>query len=279
MSKSIGLIGCGTIGRELAFAIDKSLVGNGTIVFLFDTVMTASSNLKRKLVNNNPTIFSKFSHLISSESFKQTDIVVEAASQDAVRAYAKKIVLSDKSLMIMSAGALSDSRLLHILYNAIAKHDSHIYVPTGAIAGIDAIYSVRHLIDFVMLTTTKNPKALAGAPYFKLRNTKPESIKKKTLLYDGNATNAAKLFPSNVNVAVVLGLAGRGTRNTRVRIVADPRTTQNEHQIVLRGMFGEISIMVRNAPSPSNPKTSLLASLSAIECLRRICDNKIRIGT
>jgi aspartate dehydrogenase len=279
MPKRIGIIGCGTIGRELAFAVDKSIVGDASIVFLFDTVPTASSNLKGRLVNNNPAIFSGFSHLISSESFKQADIVVEAASQEAVRAYAKEIVLSNKSLMIMSAGALSDSHLLRMLYGAISKHDSRIYVPTGAIAGIDAIYSVRHLIDFVMLTTTKNLKALAGAPYFKLRKIKPESIRKKTLLYDGNATEAAKLFPSNVNVAVVLGLAGRGIRNTRVKIVADPRTTQNEHQIIVRGMFGEISIMVRNAPSPSNPKTSLLASLSAIECLRRICDNKIRVGT
>jgi aspartate dehydrogenase len=279
MSKRIGIIGCGTIGRELAFAIDNSFVGEAAIVFLFDTVITAASDLRGRLVNNSPTIFSTFSHLTSSESFKQADIVVEAASQEAVRAYANKIVLSDKSLMIMSAGALSDSCLLHALYNTVANHDSHIYVPTGAIAGIDAIFSVKHLIDFVMLTTTKNPKALTGAPYFKLRNIKPESIKKKTLLYDGNATDAAKLFPSNVNVAVILGLAGRGTSNTRVRIVADPRKTQNEHQIIVRGIFGEISIMVRNVPSPSNPKTSFLASLSAIECLRRICNNKIRIGT
>jgi aspartate dehydrogenase len=87
------------------------------------------------------------------------------------------------------------------------------------------------------------------------------------------------MFPSNVNVAVVLSLAGRGTINTMVRVIADPHVTQNEHEIIARGRFGEISILVRNTPSPSNPKTSYLASLSAIECLRRICDDKIRIGT
>ena len=279
MQKKIGIIGCGTIGRELALAIDKSSVGDAALVFLFDTITNASSNLRDSLVNNNPSIFSRFSHLTSSQSFKQADIVVEAASQEAVRAFAKKIVSTNKSLMIMSTGALSDSHLVDALYNAVTKHDGRIYIPTGAIAGIDAICSVRHLLDFVMLTTTKNPKALAGAPFFKLRNIRPESINKKTLLYEGNASDAAKMFPSNVNVAVVLSLAGRGTRNTRVRVIADPCATRNEHEITARGKFGEISIVISNAPSPSNPKTSFLASLSAIECLRRICDDKIRIGT
>ena len=279
MQKRIGIIGCGTIGRELALAIDNSYVGDVALVFLFDTITNVSSNLKDRLVNNNPSIFSKFSHLTSSQSYKQADIVVEAASQEAVRMFAEKIVLSNKSLMIMSTGALSDSHLLDALHNAVTQHNGRIYVPTGAIAGIDAIRSVRHLLDFVMLTTTKNPKALAGAPFFELRSINPESIKKRTLLYEGNASDATKMFPSNVNVAVVLSLAGRGTINTMVRVIADPHATQNEHEIIARGRFGEISILVRNTPSPSNPKTSYLASLSAIECLRRICNDKIRIGT
>ena len=279
MQKRIGIIGCGTIGRELALAIDNSYVGDVALVFLFDTITNVSSNLKDRLVNNNPSIFSKFSDLTSSQSYKQADIVVEAASQEAVRMFAEKIVSSNKSLMIMSTGALSDSNLLDALYNAVTQHNGRIYVPTGAIAGIDAIRSVRHLLDFVMLTTTKNPKALAGAPFFELRSINPESIKKRTLLYEGNALDATKMFPSNVNVAVVLSLAGRGTINTMVRVIADPHATQNEHEIIARGRFGEISILVRNTPSPSNPKTSYLASLSAIECLRRICDDKIRIGT
>ena len=128
-------------------------------------------------------------------------------------------------------------------------------------------------------TTTKNPKSLAGAPFFDLTKTKPETIRKRKLLYDGNALEAIKMFPTNVNVAVLLSLAGLGTRKTRVRVIADPNTNRNEHEIIARGGFGEILIVVRNVPSPHNPKTSYLAALSAIECLRRMCDDKIRIGT
>lgn len=279
MWRRIGIIGCGTIGTELALAIDKSHVKNAAIVFLFDSIMNASLILRDKLLKNYPSVFSKFSQLISSSPFKEADIIVEAASQAAVKAFAKKIISSNKSLMIMSTGALSDTHLLNELYNTVVKHDSHIYFPTGAIAGIDALCSVKQHLDFVMLTTTKNPKSLAGAPFFDVTNMRPETIRKRKLLYDGNASDAIKMFPANINVAVLLSLAGVGTEKTRVRVIADPNVDRNEHEIIARGKFGEILIVVRNVPSPHNPKTSYLASLSAIECLRRMCDDKIRIGT
>jgi aspartate dehydrogenase len=279
MHKKIGIIGCGTIGSELAFAVDNGKVKNASVVLLFDTVSSAAKNLKHRLGNSNPITFSKFSQFISSTTFKETDIIIEAASQAAVKKFAKRILLLNKSLMIMSAGALSDGSLVRELSSAMEKHTGNIYIPSGAIAGIDAIRSVKHLLGSVMLTTTKNPKALAGAPFFSYTNIRIDKIMKRTLLYQGNAIDAIKKFPANVNVAMVLSLAGLGAKKTIVRIIADPATDLNQHEIVAKGPFGEISIVVRNSPSPNNPKTSFLAALSAVECLRTICDDRIKIGT
>ena len=47
----------------------------------------------------------------------------------------------------MSVGALADPLLLSELLDIAAHSSSRIYVPTGAIAGIDAIRSVRQLLD------------------------------------------------------------------------------------------------------------------------------------
>ncbi len=279
MSKRIGLIGCGTIGSELAIAVDRSHVKNARLVFIFDSIPKSAVALRDKLIKNHPSIFSEFSELESSSEFKEADIIVEAASQVAVKAFANKIVSSNKALMIMSTGALSNASLLDELYDTVMKHDGRIYFPTGAIAGIDALSSVRDLLTYVSLTTTKNPKSLAGAPFFDLTSTNPEAIKRRRVLYDGNASGAIKMFPTNINVAVLLSLVGLGTEKTRVRVIADPKTDRNEHKIIARGKFGEILTVVRNVPSPQNPKTSYLASLSAIECLRRICDCRIRLGT
>lgn len=279
MFRNVGLIGCGTIGSELALVIDSGKIKKAALVSLYDEVENVVVELKSKLQNNNTKTFSNFSQFISSTAFANADIIIEAASQDAVRKFAKIIIQSGKDLIIMSIGALAEANLLHELLDIASKKEVHIYVPSGAVAGIDAIRSVKHLLNSVTITTTKNPKALAGAPFFEKTRNKLETITHKTLIYEGTARDAVKNFPANVNVAAVLSLAGVGMDETKVKIIADPNASVNQHEILANGKFGEINIVVRNTPSPSNPKTSYLAILSAVECLRSICDDNIRIGT
>jgi len=90
------------------------------------------------------------------------------------------------------------------------------------------------------------------------------------VIFEGAATEAAQAFPSNVNVAISLSLAGIGPDQTDVTIVADPAEENNVHQIEAVGSAGRIETTVQNVPSPTNPKTSYLAALSAIEKLRGI---------
>ncbi len=279
MSKKVGLIGCGTIGSELALAIDNGTVQKAELVLLYDKVENMATELQSKLRNTATRTFSNFSKLISSTAFTDADIIVEAASQDAVRKFAKTILQLGKDLIIMSVGALVERDVLNELLDLASQKQVHIYVPTGAIAGIDAIRSVRHLLHSVTITTTKSPKSLAGAPFFETAQFKVESISRKRLIYEGSAGDAVKKFPANVNVAAALSLAGLGIDATKVKIIADPSISINQHEITAKGKFGEINIVVRNMPSPNNPKTSYLAILSAIECIRSICNENIRIGT
>jgi len=275
----VSLIGCGAIGSELAVAIDSGKVGSATLVALFDTIEDAAQKLRLRLRNDNVAIFSNFSELTSSSEFKVSDIVIEAASQAAAKNFSKRIVEYKKDLLLMSVGALADELFLSQLLSVVSQNGNHIYIPSGAIAGIDAIKSVKAMLDSVTLTTTKNPKALAGAPFFNSNPTRLNSMKKKTLIYQGTAADALNKFPANINVAAVLSLAGIGIQETNVKIVADPHITVNQHQIEAAGTFGEIAITVRSIPTPNNPKTSLLAILSAIECLRSICSPGIKVGT
>jgi aspartate dehydrogenase len=272
--KNIGLVGCGTIGSHLAMAVDSGKVANASLVSLFDVVENNAQGLKSKM-RGKPRAYLDFDRFISSD----IDIVVEAASQEAVRKFGKMILRAGKDLMVMSVGALADRAFLLELLQAASENGSRIYVPTGAIAGVDAVRSVRHLLESVTLTTTKSPKALAGAPFFETSKIKLDKITERTVIYEGAASDAVKAFPANVNVAAVLSLAGIGADKTKVRIVADPVATTNQHEIVATGSFGEIRIAVSNVPSPGNPKTSFLAVLSAIECLRSICDDGMRIGS
>ena len=146
-----------------------------------------------------------------------------------------------------------------------------IYLPSGAVSGLDAIKSVSGKIKSLALTTTKPPKSLENAPYILENKINIKSLKNKKIIFDGNIENAIKGFPQNINVAATLFLASK-FKNIKIRIVADPNTKYNTHEIELTGSFGAIKTMTKNFPS-RNPRTSYLALLSAINVLKSVKDN------
>jgi aspartate dehydrogenase len=99
------------------------------------------------------------------------------------------------------------------------------------------------------------------------------SLGKETVLFEGSAAEAIKKFPRNINVAIVLSLAGLGVENTKVTIIADPNIVKNNHLIEAWGSFGKLKLEIENDPMPNNPKTSYLAALSILATLQ----NKERI--
>jgi len=179
----------------------------------------------------------------------------------------------------MSAGALLDETIFDIVMDGCKDFNKRVYLPSGAIIGLDGIRAVQNELESIVLVTTKNPKALKGAKFFETSTIDPDKITTLTTIYEGSAQDAVRLFPANINVAALLSLAGIGSEKTKVRIVADPNTDKNTHEIYAQGKFGKFSVKVENVPSPNNPKTSRLATLSAIECLRKICGSPINIGT
>lgn len=279
MKKNISIIGCGAIGSELALSVDRMMIENVNISSFLDIKLENAEILKSKLSNNNPIVFNNFSDYIKSDTFKDVDLVVEAASQNALTSYLNPIILLKKDILVMSVGAFANPDFFSQVIKNVEKNDINLYVPSGAIAGIDAIKSVRSSISYVTLTTTKNPNSLKDSPFFKKTNLTVDSIKKRTLLFEGSAIEAVQNFPANVNVAALLGLAGIGVEKTKVNVIADPSLRINKHEIKVIGKFGELIVRVKNVPSPTNPKTSYLAILSVIESLRSITTKGVKYGT
>jgi aspartate dehydrogenase len=271
--KKIGLLGCGAIGTQIALAIDSGKIP-AILTHVYDNSKEASSLLAQKL-KNKPEIVQN-SHLLSSH---QVDIVVEAASQDAVKDSALSILQNKRDLMIMSVGALLDESVYDILSEACIDFKKTIYLPSGAIAGLDGIKSVRDELTSLSITTTKHPRSLKGARFFENSSIDLDSLTAPTIVFDGTAKQAVSLFPANINVAALLSLSGIGSEKTHVTIMADPSTDKNVHHIEACGIFGKMTFIIENFPDPTNPKTSRLAILSAIETLRQYCSEEIQIGT
>lgn len=271
--KKIGLLGCGAIGTQIALAIDSKKIP-AVLTHVYDGSKEASSKLVEKLTNK-PEI-AENSHLLSSNPI---DIVVEAASQDAVKDVALSVLQNKKDLMIMSVGALLDESVYEILSDACKDFKKTIYLPSGAIAGLDGLKSVKNELESLSITTTKHPRSLRGAKFFEHSDIDLDSLNSKTEIFQGNAKEAVSLFPANINVAALLSLTGIGSEKTKVKIVADPDTDKNTHHIEAFGNFGKMTFTIENFPDSNNPKTSRLAILSAIETLRKYCSDEIQIGT
>ena len=73
--------------------------------------------------------------------------------------------------------------------------------------------------------------------------------------------------------------SGKKSMSSRYGYRIDPFTKKNTHEISAKGKFGQITTKIENIPDSNNPRTSRLAILSAIETIRSICTNDIKIGT
>jgi len=270
MAVKIGLVGCGAIGAEIARALDRGTI-NATLVAVCDhNPDTASALIER--MEHKPV------KACLEELVGLADLVVEAASQKAVPAVARAALCRGKSLMIMSVGALADRELFAEVKRLAADKGARVYLPSGAIAGLDGLKSASlGGIRSITLTTTKNPRGLQGAPYILEKGIDLSALAGPTVIFEGSALDAVKAFPANVNVAATLFLAA-GEGKVQVKVVADPGIEINRHEIQVEGEFGRITTKVENIPSPTNPKTSYLAALSAIATLRSIVE-PIKIGT
>ena len=261
------------MGTQIALAIDSGKIP-ATLTHVFDESKEKSALLVEKL-KNKPEIVEN-THLLS---LNPIDIVVEAASQDAVRDAGLSILQNKKDLLIMSVGALLDESIYDILSDACKDFKKTIYLPSGAIAGLDGIKSVKDELESLSITTTKHPRSLKGAKFFENSDINLDEINLSTVIFEGTAKEAVSLFPANINVAALLSLSGIGSEKTKVKIIADPNTDKNTHHIEAEGKFGKMTFTIENYPDENNPKTSRLAILSAIETLRKYCSDDIQIGT
>jgi len=249
----VGLIGCGNIGHIIA-----QHVQGVTIVALFDKYIERALDLEQI---TGAKAYDKFETFIAGDF----DLVVEAASVSAVIAYAAEVLSHKKNLVIMSVGALADLEFREQLRDLARRHARRIYIPSGAIFGLDNLKIGRiSVINRLLLRTVKSPASLGI------------EARERRLIFTGKAHECIKAFPKNVNVSVAMSLAAG--RDADVELWVDPAVDRNVHEMVIEGDFGESCIRVTNVPSPDNPATSYLAALSILSLLKNL-DDPIIVGT
>jgi aspartate dehydrogenase len=267
----VGIVGCGTIGQELALRLTKSFEDSLILAFISDKDITKANELKKKI--SSPIAIVSIKELI-----KKSDFIIEAASAAVSFSIVAQCLKQNKSILVMSIGGLVlEEKKLRTL---IKKSRGTVFLPSGALAGIDGVLAAKcsgH-IKQVSLITRKPIGGLRGAPYFTMKKINLDAITKETVVFEGSAAEAIRYFPKNINVSALLSLAGIGPVKTKVKIVTSPDYTKNSHEIHVEGTFGKLMAVTENVPAPTNPKTSYLAILSAEATIAKIF-SPLKIGT
>ena len=266
----IGLLGVGAIGKTIAMALDEKQL-DAELVAIADKDCAAAKSLSAELSSHPPVVS-------IDDMIERCDLAVEAASQAALPEFVPKALARERDVLIMSVGGLLGREEW---FRQAREAGCHIYVPSGAIAGLDGIKSASiGRIESAVLTSRKPVAALRGSKYVVDRNLPLDTFREDTVIFEGLAEEAARAFPATSNVAASLRLAVNPAEPVpvRVRVVAVPGGNENVHEIRVQGEFGRLTVKVENVPSKTNPRTSQLAAYSAIATLKNLT-RALRVGT
>jgi aspartate dehydrogenase len=256
--------------RRIARSIKTECEELATVSALFDINPLKAANLAKHLPYKN-IIQKSYTDLLN-----HCDIVVEAVNAPDTYQLIRQALLAKKDVLVMSVGKLFEGESILKLAQ---KQDCQLLIPSGAIAGIDAIKAAKlGKIHHITLTSRKPVYGFADNAYVQQRRINLSQISKETVLFDGNVKEAVKCFPQNINVAATIALASGSKDKLRIRIATSPEFKVNSHEIDVVGESGRIITRTENVVCPDNPKTSYLAVLSAIVTLKQYL-GQVRIGT
>ena len=265
---NVGIVGFGSIGSEVA----KALVNGVEDFSLYGITSRSKSKAKERIAKLDKNI-----KIYDLETLVDNcEIIIDCAPKEAFRDIATKCINKERKLITVSGSGILDNLDLEELANT---KNSQIILATGAILGLDALRAASESnINSVTMTTRKPPNALSNAPFVINNNIELNNLLEQKLIFKGSATDGAKAFPANVNVAAAVGLAGIGANKTKLEIWADPKLKRNTHKVEVDSDSAIFEMSIQNVQTPENPGTGKITGLSVIACLRGL-KSSFKIGT
>jgi aspartate dehydrogenase len=264
----VGIAGLGAVGLDVA----RRLIDGAVPGLVLTAVAVRDADKARRVL---PQVGDMIALRTAAALADDCDIVVECLPPTLFREVA--IAAIDKGRIFMP---LSVAQLLEnpdLIERAKAK-GARIIVPPGALLGLDAVRAAAEgTIHSATMVTRKPPAGLEGAPYLRDHNISVAGLKEPKKVFDGTAREGARGFPTNVNVAAALSLAGVGPDKTKLEIWADPTVTRNTHTIKVDADAMRFTMTIENVPS-ENPRTGKSVAPSTIAALRGLV-SELKVGS
>lgn len=249
---NIGFLGCGKIGSAL---LEEALaMEHAAVSFIQDPSSTAGELAARYGI---PSIES-----YDTELYKKSDLVIESATSAVLKQYFDQI-MENSDLMMFSVTAWADPAFEAHAKEMCRRFNRRIYIPHGAILGLDGIFDGARAWETVSIETIKSPASLG------------RTDRERSVVYQGSTREACVAYPRNVNVHAAVALAGIGFDRTQSTIISDPSVTTNTHVIRLSGEG--ISMELHISSFTTGGVTGKYTPLSACGSLRRVAGEETGI--
>ncbi|MFC4350232.1 aspartate dehydrogenase [Fodinicurvata halophila] len=254
---SVGVAGLGAVGMKVAAALDEGIDG-------LDLVAVSARDVER--ARKRASGFSTSPAVLTLDELPgRAKVIVECLPPELFRRIAEPVVNRGDVLVVASVGALLSANDLVVLAHRLG---GRVFAPSGAVAGLDGLAAAAEAgLEDVTLVTRKPPSAFTPEI---MRQLDTMNLTAPRRVFAGNAVEAVKAFPQNVNVAATVSLAGFGPERTRVEVWCDPDVPNNRHELNFRSAVGEVRVEVSNLPDPENPRSSAATGYSIVACLRKL---------
>lgn len=242
--KRIGVLGCGRQGRVIIRALLDGVVSGCELVAVYARTPEKVSDLPCPVATDLQTFLAE-----------KPEIVIEAATCQAVLEHAIPIMESGADLIVLSTSAFADEVFYQKALAAAERLDRRIHLAPGVIGGLDAIEAAAMMGQLeASITKRKFPKGSPGS--------NPE-LDRLADDFRGTAAEAGKKYPGLLNVAVSLGLAAGDLHATKAAVEPAPCV---DFIITAEGAFGkaEFRTELGAAHGPEFAAWSALAMLKRL---------------
>jgi aspartate dehydrogenase len=250
----IGIIGYGYIGAYVYEQLTSRPELGLEVAFVYNRSREKTAKLPSGIVLEKLEDFAS----------READLIVELAHPNITYDYGTTF-LRQTDYMPLSLTALADAQVEQQLLETARQHGTCLYIPHGAVVGMDALEEGRQIWEEVKMTMKKPPRTLdfSASPQWRA-----EEIRQETVLYEGPTRGICPLFPRNVNSHAAVALGGVGFDRTQSVLIADPKLEVSVIEIEMRGQGVEVKVQ------RSNPMKGVSGVFTLISTLASVCRAK-----
>lgn len=244
----VGLIGKGAIARYVSTALELRGHEIGAVL----------------LRPGNPSVGASIEVPSVAALPSDLGLVIDCAGHEALATHGPQILRRGFDMITVSLGALARTETEAALKHAARAGGAKLHLASGAIGALDCLNAARTgKLASVTYIGRKPPKGWKGSPA-ETRVDLDGLVEGAQVHFEGSARAAALEYPKNANVAAAVALAGLGFDDTQVQLIADAGITQNIHEVVAEGDFGQFRFQISGNSLPDNPRSSALAAMSVL---------------